>query len=98
MVRSFRGGQMRSKQRRRAVVSPSKASSLAFWTRASPSLLISSSKYSVDLLRLPIGRPAAFPLDPRGQRPSVWRFSALFFLDIQFHPFYICPPRAACVE
>ena len=34
--RSFRGGEIRSRDRRKAVASPAKANSIAFWNRASP--------------------------------------------------------------
>jgi hypothetical protein len=62
--RSFRAGNMRSIQRRSAVVSPCFAKSMALRVNCSASPSSSCSAATVARLRAPLGRPPGFPLCP----------------------------------
>src|ERR1035441_769952 len=68
--RSLRGGMSRSKQRRSAVMSPARASSIAFRVSCSASPSSKDSISKVAWLRLPGGRPDGLPLVPLENWPE----------------------------
>src|ERR1017187_6788835 len=68
--RSLRGGMSRSRQRRSAVMSPPRASSIAFRVSCSASPSSKDSISKVAWLRLPGGRPDGLPLVPLENWPE----------------------------
>src|ERR1019366_8108123 len=70
MGRSLRGGMSRSRQRRRAVMSPARASSITFRVNCSASPSSRDSISKVAWLRLPGGRPDGLPLVPLENWPE----------------------------
>ena len=70
---SLRGGMILSRHKRKAVVSPSNARSIAFRVRASASPSNNASMASVALLRAPLGRPEGLPDWPGLKPPCCFR-------------------------